>query len=299
MLKSPEDSAISAVLSLLLEVSANPKAGNVDREHNFEDLRYEDFLVSSASAFPFFLRTARYGNLHVLEAIETSMKLGVKTNVHFGAFLLLFPLVAVWKSKNMAEAGSKAVEFLKKTSFSDSLKIFRAFQLCKPRVLKAEKLSLEQSNTLRKIIEEKMNVYEWMMLSPKENLIAYELLNGYPISREGAKFILNSEFDVNDTIVLLYHKLLSEYPDTLIIAKKGLSVAEEVMNLARKAFESKSLEEFRKLDELLIKERINPGTIADLVASSIYLALSEGWKVETKGLRTLERDKRSDRSNES
>ncbi|MEM4615711.1 MAG: triphosphoribosyl-dephospho-CoA synthase [Archaeoglobaceae archaeon] len=291
MLKSPEDSAISAVLSLLLEVSANPKAGNVDREHNFEDLRYEDFFVSAVSAFPFFLKTARYGRLHILEAVEKGREFGVKTNVHFGAFLLLFPLVAVWKSKSIAEAGAKAVEFLKNTNFRDSLNIFKAFQLCKPRVLKAENLSLEHRNTLKKIFEEKLNVFDWMKLSPKENLIAYELLNGYPISQEGAKFILNSEYDVNDTIVLLYHKLLSEYPDTLIIAKKGFSVAEEVMKLARKAFESKSIEDFRKLDELLIAERINPGTIADLVASSIYLALLEGWKVEAKGLRTLEWDK--------
>ncbi|MCS7144413.1 MAG: triphosphoribosyl-dephospho-CoA synthase [Archaeoglobaceae archaeon] len=291
MLKSSEDSAISAVLSLLLEVSATPKPGNVDREHNFEDLRYEHFLVSSASAFPFFLKTAKHKRLYILQTIQKGKEMGIKTNVHFGALLLLFPLVAVWDSKDLAEAGVKAVEFLKKTDFRDSINIFRAFKLCKPRVLNAETLSLEEQSTIAKIIREKLNVYEWMKLSPRENLIASELLNGYPISQEGARFILNSEFDVNDTIVLLYHKILSEHPDTLIIAKKGLEVAKEVMALAKKTFESKKLEEIRRFDEKLIKERINPGTIADLVASSIYLAILEGWKIEAKGLRTLEWDK--------
>lgn len=291
MPKSPEESAVFAVLSLLLEVSANPKAGNVDREHNFEDLSYEHFLVSASSAFPFFLKTAKYKKLYISQAVEASRELGLKTNVHFGAFLLLFPLVAVWEAKNSADNALKALEFLKKTTSRDSLNIFKAYQLCKPRVLKAESLSLSEQATLTRIAKEKLNVYDWMKLSPKENLIASELLSGYPISLSGANFILSSEHGVNETIVLLYHKLLSEHLDSLIIAKKGLEVAKEVMGLARKAFDSGSFEEFRKLDDFLIKARINPGTIADLVASSIYLALVEGWKVEIKGFRATEWDK--------
>ncbi|MCX8172014.1 MAG: triphosphoribosyl-dephospho-CoA synthase [Archaeoglobaceae archaeon] len=291
MLKKPEDSAVSAVLSLLLEVSCTPKAGNVDREHDFEDLRYEDFIVSAVSAFPFFLKTAKYKRLQILQAIQRGKDMGIRTNVHFGAFLLLFPLVAVWNSKGLEETGSKAVEFLKNTDFKDSLNVFRAYKLCKPRVLEVEKFSLQDQTTISKIVKEKLNLYEWMKLAPKENLIAYELLNGYPISQSGAKFILNSKFDVNETIVLLYHKLLSEYPDTLIIAKKGFEVAKEVMRIAKKALESKSLKALRELDEQLIKRNINPGTIADLVVSSIHLAISEGWKVETKRFRALEWNK--------
>jgi len=273
MPKSPEESAVFAVLSLLLEVSANPKAGNVDREHNFEDLSYEHFLVSASSAFPFFLKTAKYKKLYISQAVEASRELGLKTNVHFGAFLLLFPLVAVWEAKNSADNALKALEFLKKTTSRDS------------------SLSLSEQATLTRIAKEKLNVYDWMKLSPKENLIASELLSGYPISLSGANFILSSEHGVNETIVLLYHKLLSEHLDSLIIAKKGLEVAKEVMGLARKAFDSGSFEEFRKLDDFLLKARINPGTIADLVASSIYLALVEGWKVEVKGFRATEWDK--------
>jgi len=290
MFRSPEDSASSAVLSLLLEVSANPKSGNVDREHDFEDLRYEHFLISAASAFPYFLKTAKRKKLYIIQAIDKSREFGVDTNVHFGAFLLLFPLVAVWESR-LEEYPRNSIDFLKKTSFRDSVNIFKAFQLCKPRVLKAERLSLGDEKTLFKIIREKMNVYEWMKLSPKENLIAKELTEGYPVSMSGAEFILSSENDVNETIVLLYHKLLSEYPDSLIIAKRGLEVAKSVMKLAKKTFESKNFEEFKKLDEFLIREKINPGTIADLVASSIHLALSEGWKIEAKGFRTAEWNK--------
>ena len=34
----------SAELAMLLEVSATPKPGNIDRTHDFEDMTYEHFL---------------------------------------------------------------------------------------------------------------------------------------------------------------------------------------------------------------------------------------------------------------
>lgn len=280
MFKRAEDAAISAVLALLLEVSGTPKAGNVDREHDFEDLKFEHFLISATSSFPFFLQTAKKKKIYIFKAISESKNLGVKTNVHFGAFLLLFPLVAVWKSENSAIAGKNATEFLKGTSNLEALDIYKAFQLCRPRVLKTTEMSLENKVTGTEIIRKRMNVYEWMKLAPSENLIASEILNGYPISVDGANFLLNSNRNANESIVLLYHKMLASYPDTLIIAKAGREVAIEITNLAKKAFESKSFEEFRKLDDFLLKNKLNPGTIADLTASSIYLALLEGWKID-------------------
>lgn len=280
MFRSPEESATSAVLALLLEVSSTPKAGNVDREHEFEDLKFEHFLISATSALPFFLQTAKRKKIHLIEAVVAGKKFGVNTNVHFGAFLLLFPLVAVWRSENAAAAGESATNFIKRTSHHDSLQILKAFQLCKPRVLETSEMSLENKKTVSEIMMKKMNVYEWMKLAPKENLIASEILNGYPRSVEGAKFLLDSDGKANDAIVLLYHQMLASYPDTLIISKFGLEKAIEVMKLARKAVEANEFNEFRKLDEFLLKNRLNPGTIADLTASSIYLAFLEGWKIE-------------------
>lgn len=280
MFRSPEDSAISAVLALLLEVSSTPKAGNVDREHEFEDLKFEHFLISATSAFPFFLRTAKEKRLHVFGAVSTSRRLGVNTNVHFGAFLLLFPLVAVWESESAEVAGENATEFLKSTSYLDSLEVLEAFKLCNPRVLKTAEMSLESERTKEEIVRRGMNVYDWMKLAPKENLIASEVTSGYPRSVEGANFLLESEENANDAIVLLYHRMLAKYPDTLIASKFGIEKALEVVDLAKKAIEAKDFEEFRRLDDFLLKNRLNPGTIADLTASSIYLALLEGWDVK-------------------
>jgi triphosphoribosyl-dephospho-CoA synthase len=284
MFRSAEDAAISATIALALEVSSDPKAGNVDRGHDFEELKFEDFLISAITAFPYFFRAAKKRKLYILNAINKARKYGVKTNVHFGAFLLLFPLTVVWDSSDSKTAGKRATEFLKSTDYSDSLKILKAFNLCKARVLATGELSLHDKKTEIEIIKRRMNVYDWMMLAPKENLIASELTNCYKISVEGARFLLESERDGRESIVFLYHRLLASYPDTLIIAKKGIEVARDVMKLAEKALEN-GIEGFRKLDSFLIGNDINPGTIADLTASSIFLALLEGWKFETKGFR--------------
>src|SRR5664280_718611 len=51
-----------AQLAMLLEVSASPKPGNVDREHNYSDTCFEHFLASSVSVYPVLELAARSRN---------------------------------------------------------------------------------------------------------------------------------------------------------------------------------------------------------------------------------------------
>ncbi len=276
---SGREAAVAATLALLLEVSGNPKAGNVDREHDFEDLRYEHFLASAAGAFPVFLEVSvsRKVGEGIYNAVVESRKWHTATNVHFGAFLLLVPLIAAWDKGGKKEMAAGAVDVLKKTSYEDSLLVLKAFRMSEARVVEAAKMDLSDDETERRIVEERINLYEWMKMAPEENLIAKELIGGYRISLEGAELLMSLEGDVNERIVLLYHTLLSRYPDPLVMAKKGRDYAVGVMEMARKVLEGDmSIEE---LDRKLIEDGANPGTIADLTASSIYFALIEGWKV--------------------
>ncbi|WP_456330620.1 triphosphoribosyl-dephospho-CoA synthase [Archaeoglobus sp.] len=277
MLKSPSEAAVAACLSLLLEVSGNPKAGNVDREHDFKDLRFEHFLASAAGAFPAFLEVAEKKRIGdgVLMAVKESTKWHKAENVHFGAFLLLIPLVASWDAGDMIKIAEGARKRLKKTGYEDSLSVLKAFRLSNARVVEADELNLKDEETEKEIVQKGINLYDWMKMAPEENLIARELVDGYRISLGGAEFILNYE-NAEEAVVELYYYLLSKYPDPLIIAKMGREYAEKVTEWAKKA---KTDDERRKLDEKLLKENANPGTIADLTASSIYLALAEGWRI--------------------
>jgi triphosphoribosyl-dephospho-CoA synthetase len=54
-------------LALLLEVSAYPKPGNVHRNADFNDTRYEHFLASAVAVAPYFELSAKKGVLILLE----------------------------------------------------------------------------------------------------------------------------------------------------------------------------------------------------------------------------------------
>jgi triphosphoribosyl-dephospho-CoA synthase len=289
MFSSEDDAAIAATLSMLLEVSGNPKSGNVDREHDFPDLRYEHFLASAASAYPVFrkaaLRKGSIGGL-VLEAVKTTRRWHSVENVHFGAFLLLMPLVYCWKEGDAERIAKKASETLKETSVEDSLAVLQAFKASSARVMKVERFSLDSDETAELLVRNDVNLYDWMLMAPEENLIARELTNGFEISLKGKKLLTrfyDREGDINTAIVLTYHTLLSEYLDALVISKHGRDVAEEVRGLALKALKAYNrdgdIAHFKKLDDELIKRGINPGTIADLTISSIFLAFAEGLRL--------------------
>ena len=280
MFENAVDAAIAAVSSLLLEVSSNPKPGNVDRDHNFPDLRYEHFIMSSVASYPIFLdigmRKKSFGK-GVLELVKNSMKWHKAKNVHFGAFLLLTPLVHSWGDVEEAK------RFIEEADYRDSLLIKKAFDLSRARVMETKELSLKD-RVEDEIVRKKIGVREWMEMAPKENFIAAELVNGYELSIRGSRLIFDyfERFrDPNKAIVLTFVTFLSELLDPLIIAKKGIKCAEKVRNLAKSSLEffkeTGNFAVFYELDSKILKIGVNPGSVADLVISSIYLSLSEGW----------------------
>ncbi|MBO8181217.1 MAG: triphosphoribosyl-dephospho-CoA synthase [Archaeoglobus sp.] len=289
MFESKEDAAVAALLSMLLEVSGTPKAGNVDREHDFTDLKYEHFLASASSAFPTFLDATQHGAVGelILKAVKNSMRWHRAQNVHFGAFLLLIPLLKAWDASDAEEAGKKATMALKKTSFEDSLNLLKAFRISQARVMDAKALNLHSEETEKQIKDERINLYEWMELAPQENVIAKELTSGYELSVWNSKRILENfekSGNINYSVVVSYHFLLSKVKDPLIISKFGDAVAEGVRERTVQILKEltqdpdKDIHILRKFDENLVRKGINPGSVADLTISSIYLALLEGLR---------------------
>jgi len=170
-----------------------------------------------------------------------------------------------------------AVETLKGGE-NDCRYVMRAFRLSGARVMDAPEKSLEGDEDEI----EGLNLYEWMKLAPEHNFIAEELVKGYPLSLKGMELLLCfAKEDLNGAIVLTYHHLLSELVDPLIISKLGFDTAVKVRDMAREAvkrYEDEGIEAFMKLDEKLLKMGANPGSVADLTVSSIYLALLEGLR---------------------
>jgi triphosphoribosyl-dephospho-CoA synthase len=85
-----------AQLAMVLEVAAYPKPGNVDRDHDFPDTTFEHFLASAVGTYPVLEAAARSrtgAGALIHAAAEESLRWQRGGNTHFGAFVLLIPLL--------------------------------------------------------------------------------------------------------------------------------------------------------------------------------------------------------------
>jgi triphosphoribosyl-dephospho-CoA synthase len=269
---------------MLLEVSASPKPGNVDREHDFPGTMYEHFLASAVAVYPVLDAASRetkgMGKLIRL-ANEESKKWQRGGNTHFGTLLLLIPLVmAAGASERYDDVGVKADEIVRATTVEDTMELYRAFQIANVRVREVDNLDVYDKESIEKIRRNGIKLYDIMKLSSSYDSISKELTNGFPFSFRYASVITEKSkgMDINDAIVYTYLKILSENKDTFVSAKFGEEKAEEVSKMASEILTDFDGERIADLDMRLIEEGINPGSTADIMAGALFLALLRGLR---------------------
>ena len=259
-----------AQLALMLEVCAYPKPGNVDRCHDYPDTRLEHFLASTLFARP-ALEEAETGTGRIGEIIrhavrDTNCHKG--GNTHFGAFILLIPLVYGGDIPG-------AIRAIEKTDVSDAVAFYKAFALTSVKMNVTDELDVHNPHTLTMIRDRDMTLLDVMGHSAANDMVAREWVTGFPLTRRGAD-ILKQLGPGRQAIVNTFMTLLASEPDTFIIKKHGVVVAQETMLVAREVLDGKhSLKDF---DADCIERDINPGSTADIIISSIFIALGEGWQ---------------------
>jgi triphosphoribosyl-dephospho-CoA synthase len=115
-----------AQMAMMLEVCAYPKPGNVDRCHDYPETRLEHFLASTILARP-ALEEADSGKGRIGEIIKHAVRdtnCHTGGNTHFGAFILLIPLV-------YGRGIPGALEAIAKTDSSDAVAFYKAFARAK------------------------------------------------------------------------------------------------------------------------------------------------------------------------
>ncbi len=285
---NPSHIARYAQLAMLLEVSATPKPGNIDRDHNYTDTRFEHFLASAVGVYPVLEKAARskfgVGSL-IREAVVESAKWQNGGNTHFGAFILLIPLVmAAGRCEDGKCLKAQVVEVVKNTTTEDAIEFYRAFSEAKVKVKPVDDLDLSDTGSIGKIGEQALTLYNLMEISSSYDMIAEEWVNGFQKTFECAELIKKKINDncINDAIVLTFMELLSRYKDTFIQTKFDSKKAEEVHLRAKKIMQKGDIDEIRKdihtFDEELLKEGVNPGSTADIIISGSFVTLFEGMR---------------------
>ena len=276
-----------AQLAMLLEVSASPKPGNVDREHNYPETCFEHFVASSVSAYPVLELAARsrngIGSL-IRSAVCESSSWQHGGNTHFGAFLLLIPLsMAAGELFDLPErADSKLLQeefeglvarahvFVRATDCEDAVEFYRAFEVAGVRVNDVDEFSLSNTDSTAKLREQQVTLYKLMEIAEGYDLVANEWTSGFKRCLEGSRIIIEfmqalssgtkkqisncSSTGINEAIVYTFLKLLSRYRDTFIQTKFDKETADYVSLRAGEilsAWESSSGHMKRDISSLL------------------------------------------------
>lgn len=205
----------------------------------------------------------------IKEAVVDRAKM-VLTNTNLGIILLHVPLaVAAGKGFEEGKKLQKAVcTLVQKTTVEDAVHVVEAIRRSDAYVGTPDKgPDIRDEQIICEIRKKGLTLWDLFSISSPWDTIASEWVNGFSITFSGAKKLITGA-----SILGLYLDVLSEYPDSLVLRRFGQEKAQEVCEKAR-ALKGCSLEEVQKWDEQLYKEGVNPGTTADLVASSVFVAL--------------------------
>jgi len=307
-----DEIAAALELALLLEVSAYPKPGNVHRTRDFENTRFEHFLASAAALVPHFrlaaLRGSKTGagSIHsgelmigerIRRAVESCSEWQHGGNTSLGAILLLIPIsyaagmVPSRKALRAQEIRRNLRRVVRSTNKADAVNVYRAISLASPSGMgKVPELDVNDRDSLAGIRKHNVSLLDIFRISSRYDTISSEWVRGFPVTFDiGLPFLvreLRATGDINTAVVDTYLRILSQVPDTLVARKLGTGRAREVSLMAKRVLKvggmktSRGRKEAEEMDKSLqrIDHQCNPGTTADLTASTLSILLLSGYR---------------------
>jgi triphosphoribosyl-dephospho-CoA synthase len=267
-----------ATLACLLEVSA-PKPGNVHRGADFDDLRFEHFLISAVAIAPAMEAAVEKQALGrtVLEAVRATRQ-AVNANTNLGTVLLMAPLAMVPRPERLRTGVARV---LASVEAEDSRHVYQAIRLAQPAGLgRVDEYDIAEEPPSDLVAAMRTAAPRDMVARQYANDFAQVLEQVVPWLREATE----REWSMAQTIVHVQMRLMAEFPDSLIARKCGTAVAQE--SSARAAAVLRSglpgdedyLCALADFDFWLRSDhhRRNPGTTADLIAAGLFAMLRDG-----------------------
>lgn len=264
----------------MLEATAR-KPGNVHPGACFHDCDYEDFVDSALVCGPALASAATAGVGQAILAAVQATREATGQNTNLGMLLLLGPLAAVPPDQSLADGVLRVLEQL---DANDTECIYAAIRLANPGGLgQADAHDVRQAP--------QVGIVDAMRLAADRDLIALQYTNGFSevLNAARAHFLTwwVRTADWEQSVIGLHLKLLAEFPESLIARKCGIETAIAASEQARDVLAAgwPGTETGREMcaafDNWLRAEghRRNPGTIADLIAATLFALLREGdWQ---------------------
>lgn len=265
-----------AMIACTLEATAR-KPGNVHPGASFADLCYADLLAGAAAIRPVLDRAGELGvGRTVLECVRETRRL-VSTNVNLGIALLLAPLAVVPPDVRLR---SGIGEVLSRLTVDDARAVYEAIRLAVPGGLGR----MAEQDVADEPTEDLLAV---MRRAAERDLVARQYANNFEQVDWAASLLhgsVTAHLDWEQAIIFCHLELMANYPDTLIVRKCGPADADVAARRAAAILAAEwpaTPESHRLVSEFdawlrAAGNQRNPGTTADLVTASLYVALRDG-----------------------
>jgi triphosphoribosyl-dephospho-CoA synthase len=268
----------AAQLACVLEVSAE-KPGNITPSRAFHDTSYEDMLRSAIALGPELARAGERGVGETVLAVVRASRAVAPANTNLGIALLLAPLAKAALDDGPLRARLGAT--LRALDVADARAAYAAIRLAR-----AGGMDEHVEHDVR--LEPTVGLREAMASAAERDSIASEYVTDYTLTFEtGVHALVAALGDglaVREAIVELHLRLLDDVPDTLIARKRGADAAARVSAGAREVLAAGGVRTaagrraLRSFDASLREDgnALNPGTTADLVTATVFVAVLEG-----------------------
>ncbi len=284
-----------AQIASVLEVSGYPKPGNVHRNRNYDDMVFEDFIISGvvigntmeeAALHSKSIENLSDANLgkYIFDAVSETDR-WIANNTNLGIMMMCVPIAAAASiSDDFSQIQENVGRLMDATTVEDAVNLYDAISLADAGGMgDQEEFDVMSEKAKDELRANNQTMYDVLKISAGWDRLALELTSKMPVSfgigyPTFSKFIDNcDDVDaINKATVLTFMTLLSEIPDTLISRKYGDEVAEEVSKKAKELLEFKDSDDFvdrlLEFDDYLYENKYNPGTTADLTAASIFIS---------------------------
>ncbi len=305
---NPELIAKIAQIASILEVSGHPKPGNVHRTQDFDDMIFEDFLISGIVIGDLMKEAASRGEKYKDEFLLHKIKLGkiikeavietdhwIGNNTNLGIIILLAPLsAAAGMSSDVYELRKNTERIMKATTSKDAVNLYDAINAADAGGMgQQEELDVADSQAREKIIKDNISMFNVLEMSAQWDLLSRELTTGMPITFETGYPTfkeIKATHGINKATVQTFLTILARYPDTLISRKYGIDTARIISADADSILQNGGILNsqgellIRHFDSQLLKNKFNPGTTADITAASIMVSYIDQLGYESKPL---------------
>jgi triphosphoribosyl-dephospho-CoA synthase len=280
------------------------KPGNVNRYSDHEDATILDFILSSVRLIKplrtWFQTLTENGDglglgTAILNATRYQREKGMNQNINLGIILILYPLVtaitlltkqipieALINSPDFNKLlRKKIISVLDVNCSTETFQVVKAINMANPSGLgRTDQYDVRNQNIEQEILSAGTTLRELFSISSDRDLICKEYETGFTLILEKILPLLVSQSEKYGGIIagieVTFLTLLSQILDTHVIRRHGLEIAIKVQKratrLLKKTHARLEVElELKAFDDELKRQKINPGTIADLMVGGLFL----------------------------